>query len=271
MPSPRRLLRAARAASGWAPGRARDRDARAAHEWTDVPVPAFLIRHPGVGPILVDTGLHPSVAHGPQRQHGPLMRPLTSARGGRRRHLAAAGRGVAPATSRSVILTHLHLDHASAMSEFPESIFVVSARNGEEATEHPKLGTATAPAITTTPSTSAQWTSTATHRVLRAVRPHFRPVRRRVGPPRLHSRPQRRPHVGDRRLPRRDFVSAVTPPTTGEQFQGESEPLPVARSPQLATFAEGDRAYRETYPYALIVPGHDPSSGRSWTSATTSS
>ncbi len=27
-----------------------------------VPVPAFLIRHPSAGAILVDTGLHPSVA-----------------------------------------------------------------------------------------------------------------------------------------------------------------------------------------------------------------
>src|SRR4051795_12205310 len=27
-----------------------------------VPVPAFLIRHPSIGAILVDTGLHPSIA-----------------------------------------------------------------------------------------------------------------------------------------------------------------------------------------------------------------
>ena len=30
-----------------------------------VPVPAFLIRHPSAGAILVDTGLHPSIATDP--------------------------------------------------------------------------------------------------------------------------------------------------------------------------------------------------------------
>ena len=30
-----------------------------------VPIPAFLIRHPKAGPILVDTGLHPSIASDP--------------------------------------------------------------------------------------------------------------------------------------------------------------------------------------------------------------
>src|ERR1700759_1872150 len=29
-----------------------------------IPIPAFLIHHPRVGPILVDTGLHPSIASG---------------------------------------------------------------------------------------------------------------------------------------------------------------------------------------------------------------
>src|SRR5918992_63403 len=32
-----------------------------------VPIPAFLVEHPGVGAILVDTGLHPSVAVDPKQ------------------------------------------------------------------------------------------------------------------------------------------------------------------------------------------------------------
>ena len=35
-----------------------------------VPVPAFLIRHPTVGPILVDTGLHPSISADPTMNLG---------------------------------------------------------------------------------------------------------------------------------------------------------------------------------------------------------
>ncbi|MGI9556689.1 MAG: hypothetical protein ACR2N5_01975, partial [Solirubrobacterales bacterium] len=34
-------------------------------KWLRVPVPAYLITHPTAGPVLVDTGLHPSVATKP--------------------------------------------------------------------------------------------------------------------------------------------------------------------------------------------------------------
>src|SRR5215213_9909091 len=37
-----------------------------------VPCPAFLIRHPSAGAILVDTGLHPSVATDPKENFGAL-------------------------------------------------------------------------------------------------------------------------------------------------------------------------------------------------------
>src|SRR5436190_12895281 len=37
-----------------------------------VPVPAFLIRHPSAGPVLVDTGLHPSIATDGKENFGAL-------------------------------------------------------------------------------------------------------------------------------------------------------------------------------------------------------
>src|SRR3954453_22027281 len=44
-----------------------------------VPVPAFLIRHPSAGAILVDTGLHPSIATDGKEDFGvvgvPRMHP----------------------------------------------------------------------------------------------------------------------------------------------------------------------------------------------------
>jgi N-acyl homoserine lactone hydrolase len=95
---------------------------------TTVPVPSFLIRHPSAGAILVDTGLHPSIATDPKENFGSL--------GARFGHpTLAAGedipsqlreRGLDPGEIPIVVMTHLHLDHTSAISEFPGSTFVVS-------------------------------------------------------------------------------------------------------------------------------------------------
>lgn len=93
-----------------------------------VPVPAFLIRHPSAGAILVDTGLHPSIATDPKQNFGSL-----GARFGK--PTLASGedvpsqlrkRGLDPGEIPIVVMTHLHLDHSSAISEFPNSTFVVS-------------------------------------------------------------------------------------------------------------------------------------------------
>ena len=81
---PRRPLRDAEAAAG---------AARAASRPTTVPVPAFLIRHPSAGAILVDTGLHPSIATDGQRELRRPRQPLRQAdAGGRRRRAGAAAR-----------------------------------------------------------------------------------------------------------------------------------------------------------------------------------
>ena len=39
-------------------------------EWLDAPVVAFLVEHSGRGPVLIDTGLHPSVAVDPKESFG---------------------------------------------------------------------------------------------------------------------------------------------------------------------------------------------------------
>lgn len=100
-----------------------------------VPVPAFLVRHPSAGAILVDTGLHPSIASDPSENFGRL-----AARSGK--PTLAAGedvpsqlreRGLEPGEIPIVVMTHLHLDHTSAISEFPSSTFVVSEAEWEAA------------------------------------------------------------------------------------------------------------------------------------------
>ena len=101
-----------------------------------VPCPAFLIRHPSVGAILVDTGLHPSVATDGEENMGRL-----AARFGNPALAAGAdvpaqlrNRGLDPGEIPIVVMTHMHLDHTSAISEFPNSTFVLSEVEWEAAT-----------------------------------------------------------------------------------------------------------------------------------------
>jgi glyoxylase-like metal-dependent hydrolase (beta-lactamase superfamily II) len=100
-----------------------------------VPVPAYLIRHPSAGAILVDTGLHPSIATDPKANFGAI-----AARSGK--PTLAPGedvpsqlrkRGLEPGEIPIVVMTHMHLDHTSAISEFPSSTFVVSEAEWQEA------------------------------------------------------------------------------------------------------------------------------------------
>ena len=104
------------------------RSMRTPHEeWLRLPAPVFLIEHPGAGKILVDTGLHASVAVDAKQKMGPLI--------GRFYHFemepeqAAAAqlraRGVQPNDIDVVVMTHMHMDHASAISDFTEATYVL--------------------------------------------------------------------------------------------------------------------------------------------------
>ncbi len=105
-----------------------------------VPVPAFLIRHPSAGAILVDTGLHPSIATDGKENFGwlgnrtgkPTLDPGEDVPAQLRK------RGLDPGEIPVVVMTHLHLDHSSAISEFPQSTFVVSESEWEAAAVGPK-------------------------------------------------------------------------------------------------------------------------------------
>ncbi|HMT05524.1 MAG: N-acyl homoserine lactonase family protein [Solirubrobacterales bacterium] len=92
------------------------------------PIPCFLIRHPSAGLILVDTGLHPSIASDPVSNLGRfttwLMRPQMEP--GQDVLSQLRSRGISPTDIRMVIFTHLHYDHASAISEFPEATLIVN-------------------------------------------------------------------------------------------------------------------------------------------------
>jgi glyoxylase-like metal-dependent hydrolase (beta-lactamase superfamily II) len=105
-----------------------------------VPVPAFLVRHPSAGAILVDTGLHPSIASGGKENFGgsanrfgkPSLEPGEDVPAQLRK------RGLDPGEIPIVVMTHLHIDHTSAISEFPNSTFVLSAPEWEDGANGPK-------------------------------------------------------------------------------------------------------------------------------------
>jgi N-acyl homoserine lactone hydrolase len=93
-----------------------------------VPCPAFLIRHPSAGAILVDTGLHPSIATDPKENFGSLGVRFgkPSLAPGEDVPSQLRERGLEPGEVPIVVMTHLHMDHTSGISEFPNSTFVVS-------------------------------------------------------------------------------------------------------------------------------------------------
>ena len=111
-------------------------------KWVEFPVPAFLVEHPGVGPILIDTGLHPSVAVDPKKNLGRLARfTFRDLKMDPGQAVAAhlRERGLAASDVKVVVMTHLHLDHASAISEFPQATFVVSSAEWEAATSQGQM------------------------------------------------------------------------------------------------------------------------------------
>jgi N-acyl homoserine lactone hydrolase len=95
-----------------------------------IPLPSFLVEHPSAGPILIDTGLDPEVARGKKDSFGRLA-ANTTARSFRLEPSQAAAeqlaaRGVDVGDVEHVLMTHLHLDHASGMKQLPHATFVMS-------------------------------------------------------------------------------------------------------------------------------------------------
>jgi N-acyl homoserine lactone hydrolase len=100
-----------------------------------IPVPAFLVEHPGVGPMLIDTGLHPSVAVDPKQNFGRMLAYYYRGLKMNAEQAVPAqlrARTLDAADIRFVLMTHMHVDHASAISEFPATTFVVSQQEWDQ-------------------------------------------------------------------------------------------------------------------------------------------
>jgi glyoxylase-like metal-dependent hydrolase (beta-lactamase superfamily II) len=93
-----------------------------------VPVPAFLIEHPG-GLVLFDSGMHPQTQRDPFGRLGRIagvyrvdFQPGEEVSG----RLGAMGIGAADV--RYLINSHLHFDHAGGNAEIPNARLVVQRR-----------------------------------------------------------------------------------------------------------------------------------------------
>jgi glyoxylase-like metal-dependent hydrolase (beta-lactamase superfamily II) len=118
-------------------------DVLSPRERVDFPVVAFLVEHPGAGRMLIDTGFHAGVAARPVdafgRAGGLLFKDLEM-----KAEDAVPGqlrsRGIDPSEIGVVVMTHLHSDHASGISQFPDATFVVSGTEWEAASEGNQFG-----------------------------------------------------------------------------------------------------------------------------------
>jgi glyoxylase-like metal-dependent hydrolase (beta-lactamase superfamily II) len=101
-----------------------------------VPIPTFLVRHPSAGAIVIDTGLHPSVATDAKGNLGGAVSRFAKADLASGEDLPAQlrKRGLDAGEIPVVVMTHMHFDHTSAISEFPNSTFVISETEWEAAT-----------------------------------------------------------------------------------------------------------------------------------------
>jgi N-acyl homoserine lactone hydrolase len=96
-------------------------------EWLHLPAPVFLIEHPGAGKILVDTGLHASVAVDPKQTMGGVIGRFYSFEMEPEQAAAAQLRAMGTEASeiKYVLMTHMHMDHASAISDFTDATYIL--------------------------------------------------------------------------------------------------------------------------------------------------
>jgi N-acyl homoserine lactone hydrolase len=230
--------------------------------WSRVPCPVFLIRHPNIGPVVVDTGLHPSVSARPHENLGRLYTRFARPRlePGADAPAQLRARGIDPKGVPVVILTHLHEDHASGIAEFPNSTLVVSEDEWRAATtdSRPLLRgyrIAHFDYVFDYPTLSYDGPSIASYATFGRTFDLFGD-----GSVRLASTPG---HTAGHqsvicRLAERDFVIAGDAVFTVRQLDAAAEPARVEDPHTWRRSVRELQRFRERYPQAVIAPGHDP-------------
>ena len=94
---------------------------------------AYVLRHPSGGTILVDTGFHADAASDRRKDFGVAMSVMFAALKPQPFADQLAERGVDPASVRTVVMTHLHVDHTSGMRMLENARFAIARREWEAA------------------------------------------------------------------------------------------------------------------------------------------
>ncbi len=227
--------------------------------WEVRPVPAYLVRHPGVGPILVDTGLHPSVVRDGRDNLGRFAARHYRVEEGRDIVSQLRERGVAPSDVAVVVLTHLHEDHASAIEAFPEALFILSGTEWEAATTRRfarlqgyRRSHYDFAFQFNTVDFDADFIES--YGAFGRTFDLFGDGSVRLAYTPGHSAGHTSVIL---RLPRRDFVVVSDAAYDWRQFQGQSEPLLMDDEHNWRRSLRELQAFHRAYPYALVVPGHD--------------
>ncbi len=228
--------------------------------WEWIPVPAFLIRHPKAGAILVDTSLHPSVETKPAANLGRLFGSGTNYRMPDGDLLAQLrDLDADPKSIRTVIMTHLHFDHSSGISEFPNATFIIAAREWDFAT------TVNRPALHGYRRSHFDYLFD--YRTVDFDGPlidSYASFGRTFdlfgdGSVRLAFTPGHTPgHMAVvAHLQTRDFVIAGDSVYTARQVRGATEPSRPEDMHQWRRSRREVQRYAERYPDAIVCPGHD--------------
>lgn len=95
-----------------------------------IPLPAFVIEHPGAGTVLVDTGPPVAAAHDVKAAFGRLGASIYTIRMQPEQAIAAQLRAIGkdPHAIKTVVLTHLHFDHAGSIVDLPNATFVATGK-----------------------------------------------------------------------------------------------------------------------------------------------
>jgi N-acyl homoserine lactone hydrolase len=230
--------------------------------WLWLPVPAFLIRHPTAGPVLVDTGLHPSVTAKPSANMGRIAarfaRPRLEA--GQDVPAQLRARGLDAKELRVLVMTHLHHDHASGISEFPNASVILTEEEWTAATTDPR------PFLRG--YRPAQYDYVLDYRTVdynRSGITSYGSFGRTFdlfgdGSVRLASTPGH--SAGHQsviaRLSTRDFVIGGDVVYTQRQLNGGPEQPRPADEHRWRRSLRELQLFRDQFPDAVIVPGHDP-------------
>ncbi len=228
-------------------------------ETVPLPVPAFLVEHPGAGLVLVDTGLHPCCA-GDEQNLGVMGRVLPirmepeQAASARLREL-----GHAPQDVAVVVMTHLHNDHASAVAEYPDATFVI---------DHEEWAAATAPRPSLRGYVPRQFDHAFDWRTVDlagAGTESFATFARALdlfgdGSVRLLSTPGHTPgHLSVLlRLAGREALLIGDAAYTMRTLAGEARPFLVEDAHRFQRSLGELRHFVEQTPGLLVIPGHDP-------------